>query len=304
MSYIVRTKFNGFSPDGLRNLCKGGGGGSAAPPANTTQVQTKEIPTWAQPSAINLLNRGESLSNTPFEAYGGQKVADMTGQQTTALGQIQNTAQNGSAEQNSARTNYTDTMNGKYLDPASNPYLQKNVEAINNDTINGMQKFSRDNGAFGNTGVQEATAKALAQNANTVYGQNYANERNNQIKDSSLQSQYGNIDYNNSQQLMGVGDIYRNESQQNLNNSFSDWQQQQNQPYRQLDVLANSLGASVNGQGNVQSAGYQANPYQANRYAGAIGGGLAGYSLGNMVAPDSYGGAMGGIAGGLLGGFG
>ena len=33
MSYFVRTKFSGYTQDGLRQLCKGGGGGSST---NTT----------------------------------------------------------------------------------------------------------------------------------------------------------------------------------------------------------------------------------------------------------------------------
>lgn len=301
---IAKNKFSGYSRDGIRTYYKGGGGSSPAP-ANTTQVQTKEIPTWAQPYAQDLLTRGSALSNQPYESYQGQQIADMTQQQRDALGNIQNRAMNGSPEEANSRQNYNDTMSGKFLDPSSNPYLQANVSQVNNDTINGMQKFSRDNGAFGNTGVQEATAKALAQNATNIYGQNYASERANQMKGQLIAPQMANMDYNNAQQLMGVGDIYRNEQQQGLNQQYTDWQAQQNQPYRQLDVLANSLGAAVNGQGNVQSAGYGANPYQANRYANAIGGGLAGYSLGNALGgSDSYGGALGGAAGGLLGAFG
>lgn len=128
-------------------------------------------------------------------------------------------------------------------------------------------------------------------------------ERGNQLKSSVLMPQYSNIDYNNAQQLIGVGDIKRQEAQDVLNNKYADWAAAQNQPYRQLDVLANALGAAVNGQGSVQSAGYQSSPYTVNRYANAIGGALAGGSLGSGLS-DTFGsnsGAYGAGIGGLLG---
>lgn len=281
-----------------RSMANGGGGGESSQPSNTTSTTTREIPTWAQPYAQELLQKGSALSQQPYQTYQGQRIADMTAQQTQGLQQIQNRALNGSPEEQAARQNYTDTMNGKYLSADSNPYLKGAIDTAMNDVQTRVNsQFGGNN--YGTTAHQETLTRNLADAANGIYAQNYANERNNQLKDASLSSQYSNIDYNNAQQLVGVGDIMRQESQDVLNNKFADWTASQNQPYRQLDVLANSLGAAVNGQGSVSSAGYSYSPYSTNNYATAIGTGLAGYGLLNS---STNGQGLSGIIGNIWNG--
>ncbi len=282
---------------GRLETLEGGGDEGNSQPATTSQTTTREIPAWAQPAAQDLLARGTTLSNTPYQTYDGQRIAGMTDNQNTGLNMIQNRAMNGSAEQTAARQNYTDTMNGAYLSPDSNPYLRNTVNQALGDVSGRVNSQFSGNG-YGTTAHQETLTRNLTQAANDAYGQNYANERNNQMKGLAVADQMGNIDYNNAQQLIGVGDIQRQESQDVLNNQYSDWLAAQNQPYRQLDVLANSLGAAVNGNGSVQAAGYASNPYTANRYANAVGGALGGYSLGSALGDN---GGYGAVAGGLLG---
>lgn len=304
--------------------------GSKAAPANTTNVTTKEIPTWAQPAALDLLNRGLSLSNQPNQTYDGQRIAGMTGEQINGLSMVQNRATNSSPEEIAARKNFTDTMNGKYLGQGAaynqyadmnNPYLQGMVNQSMND-VSGRVNSQFNGNNYGTTAHQETLTRGLGEAANNAYGQAYnlqaqladananrqqsaySNERNNQLQAAGMFPQYQNIDYQNAQQLLGVGDIYRQENQDNLNILYSDWNAAQNQPYRQLDVLGNALGSAVNGQGNVSSTGYQYTPYTSNKLASSIGGGLAGYGLGTAVSPE-YGGYVGGALGtaaGLLGG--
>ncbi len=291
----MNRKYDYFAElDGPQSSMKNGRmilakGDSPSAPSTTSSTTTREIPSWAQPAAQDLLARGQSLSNTPYQTYNGQRIANMTDPQNQGLQQIQDRAANGSPEETAARQNYVDTMSGKYLSPDSNPYLKGMVNTALND-VQGRVNSQFGGNNYGTTAHQETLQRGLSDAATNAYGQAYTNERNNQLKDASLSGQYGNIDYNNAQQLIGVGDIQRQESQDQLNNQYSDWLAQQNQPYRQLDVLANSLGAAVNGQGSVQAAGYASNPYTANRYANAVGTGLAGYGLlsgmGNGSASD------------------
>ncbi len=278
-----------------------GGGGSPDAPAVTSSTSVKEIPTWAQPSAQDLLARGSELSKKPYEVYGGQRIAGLNDQQLTGFNAIQNRALNGSAEETNARGNFNDVMSGKFLSPDSNPYLKSMANTAMNDVQTRVNsQFGGNN--YGTTAHQETLARALGDAATNMYGQNYVNERNNQAKYAIMTPQFGNIDYNNAQQLVGIGDIYRQENQDQLNTQYGDWVAQQNQPYRQLDVLANALGASVGGQGSVQAAGYSSNPYTANRYANAVGGALAGSQLGSSLFGDSanasaYGAGVGGLLG-------
>jgi len=304
--------------------------GAKAAPANTTQVTTKEIPEWAQPAAKNLLDRGISLSNQPYQSYDGQRIAGMTGEQLNGLSMVRGRATYGSPEESAARQNFTDTMGGKYLGQGAaynqyadmnNPYLQGMVNQSMND-VSGRVNSQFNGNNYGTTAHQETLTRGLGEAANNAYGQAYnlqaqladananrqqsaySNERNNQLQMAGLLPQYGNIDYNNAQQLIGVGDIFRQEEQDNLNARYASWAEAQNQPYRQLDVLGNALGSAVNGQGNVSSTGYQSTPYTANKLASSIGGGLAGYGLGSAVSPE-YGGYVGGALGtaaGLLSG--
>lgn len=300
--------------------------GGSNVPENTTSTTTKELPVWAQPAALNLLQRGQDLSNQPYQTYDGQRIAGMTGQQTTGLNMIQNRALSGSPEENAARRNYSDTLNGKYLGQGAaynpyadmnNPYLAGMVNQSMSDVSGRVNsQFSGNN--YGTTAHQETLTRGLGEAANNAYGQAYqlnsqladananrqqsaySNERNNQMTAAGMLPQYQNIDYNNAQQLVGVGDIYRQENQDVLNNQYADWAAIQNQPYRQLDVLGNALGSAVNGQGNMSSVGYQSNPYTTNKYASAIGGGLAGYGLGQSMNSD-YGGYIGGALGAATG---
>ena len=304
--------------------------GGSKTPSKTTQTTTKEIPLWAQPAAQSLLARGQELSYQPYQAYTGQRIADLTGQQTTGLNMVQNRALYGSPEEQAARQNFTDTMSGKYLGQGAaynpyadmnNPYLRGMVNQSMND-VSGRVNSQFNGNNYGTTAHQETLTRNLGEAANNAYGQAfnlqaqladananrlqnaYSNERKNQLQMAGMLPQYGNIDYNNAQQLIGVGDIYRQETQDALNNQYADWAAAQNQPYRQLDVLGNALGAAVNGQSNLSSTGYQATPYTANKLASSIGGGLAGYGLGSAIDAD-YGGYVGGALGtaaGLLGG--
>ena len=290
--YNIHLTHQGCSPShSIMNKGDSGGGSSSSVPATTSSTQTKEIPAWAQPVAQDLLTRANALSYQPYQTYGGQRIAEMTDEQNYGLNAVTKRALNGSPEEQAARNNYTDTMSGKYLDPNSNPYLRANVNQAMND-VSGKVNSQFNGSNYGTTAHQETLTRNLSDAANQAYGQNYTNERNNQLKDASLAGQYGNIDYNNAQQLIGVGDISRQENQDQLNTQYSDWLAAQNQPYRQLDVLANGLGASVNGQGSVQSAGYASNPYSSNRYANAIGTGLAGYGLLNSATNGDITGAI------------
>jgi hypothetical protein len=51
----------------------GGGGGGNSTPEKTTQ--TIDLPEWAKPYAKDALERGRALSNTPYQAYSGNRIA-------------------------------------------------------------------------------------------------------------------------------------------------------------------------------------------------------------------------------------
>jgi hypothetical protein len=189
-----------------------------------------------------------------------------------------------------------------------NPYLQSMIDSASadvtknyNNVINPqLQSMERASGAFGNSGLQqvradsqEALAKELGNVSSNLRYQNYNNSAN--LEQQRLNNQlltYGNErqqqanamefapalaeqDYIDAQNLLGVGDIYRQNTQQQLDFNYDQWQQAQNYPYQQLDLLANAVRTSMGGGGtNVTSS---PNAYSPNSTASMIGTGLAGY---------------------------
>lgn len=150
----------GPSKYGPRRLYKGGGGGQSS-----TTIPT--IPNELKPLANLYTQQATQVANTPYQAYQGQRYADLNGTQNQALQMIQNRATGGNqlsdtgsgylqnlltsgnqqATQNpygniSAGTNNTQvnpgvntsTVNaGANPYSGSNPYLQQNIDAAMND---------------------------------------------------------------------------------------------------------------------------------------------------------------------------
>jgi hypothetical protein len=167
----------------------GGGGGST--------TTTQELPGWAQPYALQLLQRGADLSNTTTPQYTGQTVADMNGTQTGAISGLTSAAGNqantssaaqsyynsllGNANGYSITNPYTGNVNAStaadsYADPSNNPYLAQTVAASNQQITDAYQNGTaantlaqfRNAGAFGGSAQQQATTANENSLANTL----------------------------------------------------------------------------------------------------------------------------------------
>ena len=90
---IIRNKFNGYV-NGNNRLYPGGGGGQSQP-TNTTQTTTT-IPEYARPYVERMLGKAEAFSETPYQAYGGQRTAEFAPMQQQAF---QSAANLGPAQQ-------------------------------------------------------------------------------------------------------------------------------------------------------------------------------------------------------------
>jgi len=189
-----------------------------------------------------------------------------------------------------------------------NPYLQSMIDSASadvtknyNNVINPqLQSMERASGAFGNSGLQqvradsqEALAKELGNVSSNLRYQNYNNSANlEQQRINNQLAMYGNErmqqanamefapalaeqDYIDSQNLLAVGDIYRQYQQQGLDFNYDQWLQAQQYPYKQLDVLGSALANTVGGASSTVSSAPSA--YAANPTASMIGTGLAGY---------------------------
>lgn len=293
---IASNKFNGYAC-GRRTCWKGGGGGSSAP-ATTTTISKSEPPAFVQPWSEQLMQRGAAMSNTPYTPYTGQKIADQAPETQIGLDLTAQRAMNGSPLMQATQQNQLDTVNGAYMSPDSNPYLRANVDRALGD-VQTRVNSQFNNANYGSTAHQETLARAMGEQANALYGANYSQERLAQQRAAMFAPQLAQQDYADAQALLGVGDARRALEQETLNQQLADWTEAQQDPYRKLDTLASTIATASGGYAN--SASSAPNPYQTSPVAGMIGGGLAGYGLGQAAGGyGMYGAAGGALLGGLL----
>lgn len=101
-----------------------GGGGPPPQPTNTTQTTTT-IPEYAKPYVERMLGKAEALTNAPYQAYGGQRVAEFSPLQQQSF---QNVANLGPAQQIGTGTQMAGvaglqglTAGGQYAQQATSP---------------------------------------------------------------------------------------------------------------------------------------------------------------------------------------
>lgn len=308
-----------------RRMFKGG----SAPANQTTTVQ---LPDYVQPYAVDLMNRSAALSNQDVPQYGGQMTAGLNSDQNAAINMIRQRAMSGSADINAARNNLAATMQGQFFAPSTigNPYLDNVIQKTQGDIARnyaagtGAQTLAqfRNAGAFGGSAMQEtqdmqnrALGDALSNASSTMRmqdyqqgqqldSQNYNAERQRQIQAMMFAPQLANTDYQNYQALLGIGDIQRDDQQNQLNDAYQRWLNQVNAPYQQLETLAGGItGATGGGMARQQMS---PNPYQRSNTAGALGGALGGAATGAMLGSvvPGIGTGIGALAGGAMGLFG
>lgn len=284
------------------------------PHANTTSTTTTELPDWAQGSAQQLLTRGIALSKQDMPVYAGQRTAALNGMQTQGMNMVQNRAMNGSSDINAGSANLQNTLGGAYLGRdtgtnaymGENPHLQASIDRAAGDitrnyhgAVNSTDATMARSGAFGGSAWQQAQegnsrnlAQGLSDSATSMRMQNYNQsaglaenqlnrnqtafqaERANQLAASPLALQYGNQAYTDAERLQGAGDIQYGYDQQGLTDQMNYFNEKAQSPYKQLDVLGNSIRAAVGGGSSISQTGPGANPY-----AQAAGGAAALYGL-------------------------
>lgn len=287
---------------GFFTLYSGGGSGGGSSTTTTKMEPAAEVKPYLAP----YLNQASQVANTPYETFQGQRIAGLTPEQYMGAGLTSAQALNGFQGQNDAFSNYAATMRGDFMNPDSNPWLAANAQKAMGDISSAYRSgtkpttdaaFSRS-GAFGGSAWRDSVSNnerqlgdALGNAANQFYGQNYMNERNNQMQGLGMLPTLQNVGYTDAQKLTGVGDAFRQYQQDLLNTQYSDWQEAQNYPYKQLDVMGNALRATMGAGGSTTAS--QSGGYKPSSFASALGGGAAGYAMGGPVGAGI--GALGGL---------
>lgn len=187
-----------------------GGGGPSSTTSTTTNVTAP--PKYVQPQAESLLKRSVDLSNRAYDPALQQQIAPLTGAHNAGMGMVANRAMNGSAIQNAANTQATNTLTGGYMGPAArnsmagvnNPYLQSVIDNTNSDIT---RQFT--NSTMPQTDASMARAGAFGGSA-----WQQANAENNRQMASELAKNTSNLRYNDYMGQQGLSESQAQRDQQ------------------------------------------------------------------------------------------
>jgi hypothetical protein len=242
---------------------------SGGPSTNTTSTVNK-LPGWARPYAHELLRTGagEFLpGGSPLQMPSdlNQQVAPFTPDQNAAMGLVSDQTGTATGLANAGAGNLTATLSGKYLDPATNPYLTDTFNeaakgvtdqyssAIAPGTIAAAQ---RGGGLDSSTFAEEQARNqfGLGQNldnlATNIYGGNYANERQNMMNAQGLIGQTQSALYAPANELLGTGTLQQQQQQTGLDTVFQNALRAFNIPMQSLSQFANLFGQATGGTGS------------------------------------------------------
>jgi hypothetical protein len=195
-----------FNPD-LFTFYFGGGGGSQPTEQKITQTT---IPEYAKPYVEKMLGKSEALTETPYQTFGGERLAGFSPMQNQAFQGVQNmqtAGQLGQASDMAGMAGLGSLMAGQqYAQQATNPYAQQAYmspyiqnalqpqmqEAARQSAIQGQQNQAQavQQGAFG--GSRSAIVEAERQrNLGTLQNQIYGTGMQNAFQNAQQAQQFG-----------------------------------------------------------------------------------------------------------------
>lgn len=198
--------------------------------SKSKETSSTKIPEWLEKAGEEVYtDYAKPLADTPFQAYGGQMVADLPSYYNTAFQNIQDNQGAGSGAVNSALNNannvsaYTGSYNpnqvtagnatlnqynqaalNQYMNPYAQYVIASGQQAIRDDANTQAQNSYGQAALMGALGTREAVRQGdiaanrmynLGEYTGNAMAQNYANAQNqfNLNNQLGLQQQFGNI---------------------------------------------------------------------------------------------------------------
>jgi hypothetical protein len=212
----------------------GGGGGGG----NSTTVQS--IPDELKPLATAYTNKAIGLSGQGFTPYEGQRFEGLNHVQDLGIGTIVNRANGGAPVMTAAETNLQGLMQG-----GSNPYLDSMVGKAQASVLGSANQAAAKSGSFGNSGIAEAAAKQLGDVATSMYGQAYESDQGRRLQAIGMAPTFGNQAYTDAAQMLKAGQLIQDQNQQQKDFNYSQFQEAQNLPYKQLAAMSGVFGSGL-----------------------------------------------------------
>ena len=247
----------------------------------TTQQQ---LPSFLQPYAPLYAQQGYNLSQAPFNPYPYETVAPFAQDQTAAMDMVRQRAMSGSPVTNAAQQQTMSTIQGDYLNPQTNPYLQQTFDTAADRVTDAFSRgtaaqtdsrFARS-GAFGGSAWQEAqegNQRALGDSlgglAANIFGNNYAQERSRQQQASQFAPNLAAQDYRDAEALLNVGGMQQGLGQAYLSDDAQRFQQAQQYPYQQFQTFGQLFNPNL---GSTQTQTQPGVSPVSGLFGGALGG--------------------------------
>jgi len=242
-----------------RLVCGGGGSGGG------TSSTTPNVPEELRPLARLYTQQATAIAENPWQAYSGQRYADLNPTQNMAIGMVQNRALEGSRTMDNAENNLNRMIRGGN----TNPYLDKMVGRAQQsvaENYNLMTKPQSDtamanSGSFGNSGIQQmqglerkAAAQQMSDIATNMYGGAYESDQGRRMSAIGMAPTFGNAAYNDAGNLLNVGNMQQQNRQNNLDFGYQQFRESQDYPFRQIGATGGVLGQNM-GSRTVSSGG-------------------------------------------------
>lgn len=194
---------------------------------------TSEIAPELRPLAQAYADKGIGLMNTPWQGFEGQRFADFTGSQQAGLNMMEQRAMQGSPSIAGAET----ALQG-FMSPQGNPFLDAAIARAQEGVMGAARGLEARSGSFGNSGVSEFAAKNLGNVETTMRGNAYEGDMGRALQAVGMAPQLAQAGYMDAGQLFKAGQLRQDQAQQGMDFGFSQFQDQQNKPYKDMAAAA------------------------------------------------------------------
>ena len=284
-----------------------------------TSMSTSTTTTAVDPAIEPYLTYGLTEAKKQYQGggpkfYPGQGYVGPSTATQTALQALQARAMAGNPLLAQAQGNVSGMIAGDYL--GGNPFFQGAFQPAATAAQTAFQKSIGDissaaskagrygSGAMGDLQSQAAGtfAQKLADTAGKLSYENYAQERQNQMRALGMAPGLAEADYGDINKLLGAGQLGEGYQTSALQADMARYNFEQNAPQRNLTNYLNMVYGFPAGRTQTQTT-----PYYTNPTATALGTGLLGFNLFNAANQATGGGLSSGIKSGwnwLTSGFG
>lgn len=223
----------------ISGLSKLPGAGAASPYIDSLRQKLSSLQSQGSPNPAS----GQRV-------YNSDTVAGPNAISQEASDALLARARGGSDIQRNMESGVANTLRGDYMDPSSNPWLSRTYDQMAGKVSNNVQQQMMMAGREGSGANQTMLTNQLGQLANNIYGQNYQNERQNQMNLYGQAPGLAQSGYNDINQIGKVGQGLQQYQQQLINADKSAFDYAQNAPFQQAQAYSNLLTGGVGQYGN------------------------------------------------------